>query len=1363
LSRVHLSRFLRLAAFGLALTIIAWRPAELPPPPSQPGEAAQRVERVAQVGGLMRAVLIEPGGLTALAAEGESLLRIQAIGSSLSVRDRLDPGLGAINDLASDGPSRFALTEGGLLVMEASGDGLPVQQAFVPGGGQAIAASGGYALIAAREAGLRIVDARSPQAPQLALTLPLSGDAQDVAIAPGGERVYVAGGQAGVHVIDLSNPADARLERSLPTPEPVGAVAAVGGLIAAAGDDRVYVLDPSLGKDAVVGVYSPLRDGRRLALDRGYAYVADADGGLKIYVLSNDLPPLQVYGDSGRLAFDVAVENKVAYVAAGDEGLRTLAVGNPARPLELARLPLPGPALGLSICEGRAFVALGPEGLAVVDVSQPGRPALLTRVPLVGSANAVSADRRFAYIAAGEGGLVLVSADRPGHEAMFSRLELPGHALDVSRRGNVVFVAAGQAGLFAVDVTRPDAPALLGDLLPESPQEGFRSVRVIGKHALLATGDALVIADVADPAYMAQLARLEVPAIAAALDRITLYVLGGRQISLYDARAMAAPELVTAYRPIERVRHISAQGYHLFLTNAEDGSDVLALDLSFPDKPRETGLAGTHGHTFQALASGDALWLAAGQVGLERLSIGEDGRLTPFGAYSPVSEATHVTLTGNLILTGGDDGWSMMDAGQPTPLPIMRGGEGLSARAIVADPSEGLLVVAAGDGVHAYDVSGSAPAEIAAQADLGPATGLALDEAYLYVSDATGWLHLLRRDNLGPVMRVALPSGANGVALRDAPDGRRLAFVPLSGGALALTDVTDPSGGVRSLAVHAGRGAALAAGPSGSLIYALADDRLTLLDAHDPHNLTALSETRLTWCGDDILLADRRLVVIRPGRGATFYDVSQPTHPQRGDSIRLAIEAAWPYQGVIYLAEGRGGLSWLTEEVPLPTAARKRLLDEPVNALLIEGSTLYAVGRSLSIWNVSQPQQPEPVASTSLTGQGRGLTIGPDGRLYVATDAGLDIVAMRPTGLTIEGSLLVYGGGIEGMALAAGRAYLALSEHGLLVADVSDPARPAALFTYTSPIGRAARDVTLLGDGFLLVSWDGGQETLDVSQPVPPPQVLDVLDLPSSALDMALDGDRAAVALGQEGVALLNLADPLAPQTIGWLDTPGDGRGVALSGEVLYVADGVCGLRVFDVHDPTSPSERGYWRGGIAGDVSLGPAPDGSERIYLADGNALVVLRYLPNAEPALPPMPLDPSPQNGAQGVDLSVSLAWGPPLDACDPLTYQVYFGPEADPPSLGAFGGPPHFDVGQLEPLTTYFWRVNVADRQGEQTSGPLWQFTTRPPQRALDFLPAPPIFRWVRDHPGVPLGLVALLIGSGIVAYLTRRPADHRHDD
>ena len=92
-----------------------------------------------------------------------------------------------------------------------------------------------------------------------------------------------------------------------------------------------------------------------------------------------------------------------------------------------------------------------------------------------------------------------------------------------------------------------------------------------------------------------------------------------------------------------------------------------------------------------------------------------------------------------------------------------------------------------------------------------------------------------------------------------------------------------------------------------------------------------------------------------------------------------------------------------------------------------------------------------------------------------------------------------------------------------------------------------------------------------------------------SAHSVAVAGALAAVAAWDEGLVLVDLANPEWPLEIGRIDTPGYVRSVAIAGGLVYAVDvGGLGLMVVDLARAQVTPGAGVGAGGGRGIVKLG-------------------------------------------------------------------------------------------------------------------------------------------------------------------------------
>jgi hypothetical protein len=93
------------------------------------------------------------------------------------------------------------------------------------------------------------------------------------------------------------------------------------------------------------------------------------------------------------------------------------------------------------------------------------------------------------------------------------------------------------------------------------------------------------------------------------------------------------------------------------------------------------------------------------------------------------------------------------------------------------------------------------------------------------------------------------------------------------------------------------------------------------------------------------------------------------------------------------------------------------------------------------------------------------------------------------------------------------------------------------------------------------------------------------------------------------------------------------------------------------------------------------------------------------NVFEGLPGQAGNPFPSNNQTGVRTTSTLGWTP---GAHTVSHHIYFGTSETPDSM-TYQFSPAFNPGELEPNTTYYWRIDEENGSGK-TDGPLWSFTT-----------------------------------------------------
>lgn len=92
------------------------------------------------------------------------------------------------------------------------------------------------------------------------------------------------------------------------------------------------------------------------------------------------------------------------------------------------------------------------------------------------------------------------------------------------------------------------------------------------------------------------------------------------------------------------------------------------------------------------------------------------------------------------------------------------------------------------------------------------------------------------------------------------------------------------------------------------------------------------------------------------------------------------------------------------------------------------------------------------------------------------------------------------------------------------------------------------------------------------------------------------------------------------------------------------------------------------------------------------------------------PNAPSSPTPSHGASGQAVTTQLGWVCSDPESDPLTYDVYFGEQGDPPLASSNETSNSFSPQGLRFSRTYYWKIVAKDDHGNSTTGAIWSFST-----------------------------------------------------
>jgi hypothetical protein len=294
-------------------------------------------------------------------------------------------------------------------------------------------------------------------------------------------------------------------------------------------------------------------------------------------------------------------------------------------------------------------------------------------------------------------------------------------------------------------------------------------------------------------------------------------------------------------------------------------------------------------------------------------------------------------------------------------------------------------------------------------------------------------------------------------------------------------------------------------------------------------------------------------------------------------------------------------------------------------------------------------------------------------------------------------------------------AYIANSNDGMRIYDVSDPAHPinvghAPQVAMATASGIAVSGVerhrswwlgkTKIGARYAyLANYNDGIRIYDVSNPANPKRIGRVND-GGTALSATVSGKYLFLANDSDGLRIYDVSNPSWLTNVAHIKDTGYPQAVAVAGKYAYVADNFYGFSIFDVSDPTHPTGIGHIKDGPRLDGSGHGIAVGSKYACLA--NFRDGVRVYDVSDPTDPVNISCTATNFGGFAMKVAVSRGFAFVANANDGLRiYKIW--DEASAPSATRFLPFLVIILGLLGGATMY-WRSKVASAKHQADSSP-----------------------------------------------------------
>lgn len=250
----------------------------------------------------------------------------------------------------------------------------------------------------------------------------------------------------------------------------------------------------------------------------------------------------------------------------------------------------------------------------------------------------------------------------------------------------------------------------------------------------------------------------------------------------------------------------------------------------------------------------------------------------------------------------------------------------------------------------------------------------------------------------------------------------------------------------------------------------------------------------------------------------------------------------------------------------------------------LEGRFAYVVGweddfygnyfGSFSIIDIQFPSSPNIISSIYIN-DAYGIDVSGNFAYIAESNAGLTIYDIsNPSSPILVGQRMLPSSAKD-VKVIGNLAYVADEYAGLRIIDISNPSNPLEIGFFDSP-GRSF-DVEVRDTIAYLADTDGGFLCINISSPSSP---ILISEYPAEdvVVDIELKDNLAYYTDGYSGIKVLNISDPNNLELIGSLYMPYWCLGIKISEDYAYVAawdNG--GLRIVDISDSTNLQEVGFY------------------------------------------------------------------------------------------------------------------------------------------------------------------------------------------
>lgn len=752
----------------------------------------------------------------------------------------------------------------------------------------------------------------------------------------------------------------------------------------------------------------------------------------------------------------IFISENIVYLAAGELGVQMLDVSTPSKPAAGGLLDTPGSAKDIEVVGERAYVADGDSGIRIFDISSLAAPVEIGFFDTPGISKGISIYENTAYVADGENGLSIIDISDPIEPSELGNYDTIGDAQKVKVGHNHAFLADGENGLRVLEVTDPSNPTLIGFY---TTADEVLDVQVSRGIAYIAAGlDGLRVVDLIGKEPLDRFLKGKL-----------FWFLHPETTQLYF------PPITPTYEIIEFLSDFAfvIGQSHSNPISAEFIEGLQILDVSDLENIKVRGTLKTRAFEFivDSTIEGNYLYILDRSKGLNIIDISDPSVPEIISSsYMPRNTRSIKIINGFAYVTGAGFGLRIYDVSNPEIIERYDSSEMFWDGEDIQISERYAYVTAGKDGLKILDISDPKnPFELSSFPTPEYAKGMAVKGNLVYIADGRSGLR---------VIDVSNPTNPFELSFYDILPNSQ--YVAISGD---LVFITDDVIGIR--------------------VFDISDPNMPIQVGYSedlPIDKVKISEGKLFTNNFYGHFWDISKIKNTADLDLNFVISKRVTNPTIIDSTFISEEMIFD--------ESLESLEWVE------------------NISIIGNNAYLSNDYGITIFDISDPLNPIEMGNAEVPGSWR-VAVSGDFAYIASLKKGLVILDISDLENPIEVGSYDTPGEAADIAVVGNYAYVCDYEHGMRIIDVSDPSNSFEVGSYDDR-GQARR-VVVVDDIAYLANGLEGFTIIDVSNPASPTRIANLSFVGGGqALGIGIVGDYAYVAWNS-GLQTVDISNPAEP------------------------------------------------------------------------------------------------------------------------------------------------------------------------------------------------------------------------------------------